>query len=58
MYVSEGFLSTQIFYGPQVYSYGTFLHVVVTTINSNKTTTHPLFIVTKQHVYNPYNDTV
>ena len=26
-----------------------FLHVTFTTINSNKTTIHPLFIVTKQH---------
>ena len=26
-----------------------FLHVAVTTINSNKTATHPLFIITKQH---------
>ena len=30
------------FYSPQVHSYGQFLHVAVTTINSNKTTTHQL----------------
>ena len=28
---------------------GDFVHVTFTTINSNKTTTHTLFIVTKQH---------